>query len=233
VGHVNGKVGIWDWRLQVLVTNLPASTQAAAPLRFLDRRGILLTSDAGRTVQEWDVRTWAKTRTWDLGGEMSRAYAISPDERRGLLVGYDGSVAWLDLETLRSTAGRLDHARLVGVAFSPDGKLFGTASEDGTAKLWRTDTLQEVVGLRGHLLGVHSLAFSPDGRRVATGSNGREAVKLWDVATGQEVLTLEGEGSIFGGVTFSADGTLLGAVNSSGRLHLWRAPSWAEIDSHE
>jgi WD40 repeat protein/serine/threonine protein kinase len=233
VGHADGKVAIWDRQSQVLVTNLPVSIQAAVPVRFLNRRGILLTSDGGQTVQEWEVRTWAKIRTWNFGGEASRAYTVSSDERTGLRVGYDGSVALLDLETLHSTPGRLDHARLAGVAFSPDGRLFGTASEDGTAKLWRTDTLKEVAVLRGHLLGVHSIAFSPDGRRVATGSNGREAIKLWDVATGQEVLTLEGEGSIFSGVTFSADGTLLGAVNSRGQLHLWRAPSWAEIGSHE
>jgi WD40 repeat protein len=232
-GHADGTVGVWDWHGQVLVTNLAVSTQAAVPVRFLDRRGILLTSDAGRAVQEWDVRTWKRIRSWDAGDGESEVYTISPDERTGLRVGYDGSVAFLDLETLRSSPGRVDHARVAGAAFSPDGRLFGTASEDGTAKLWRTDTLEEVAVLRGHLLGVHSIAFSPDGRRVATGSNGREAVKLWDVATGQEVLTLEGEGSIFGGVTFSADGTLLGAVNSSGRLHLWRAPSWAEIDPHE
>jgi WD40 repeat protein/serine/threonine protein kinase len=230
VGRADGTVRIWDRHSQVLVTNLAASGEAAVPVRFLGRRGILLTADAGRTLREWDIQTWKEVRSWQYGGP-SQTYTISTDERIGLQLGYDGSVTFRDLQTGQVTSGRLDHSRAVGVAFTPDGRLFGTASEAGTAKLWHTDTLLEVAVLRGHLLGVHSIAFSPDGKRVATGSNGREAIKLWDVATGQEVLTLEGSGSIFGSTAFSPDGTLLGSVNSSGILHVWRAPSWAEIEA--
>jgi len=54
------------------------------------------------------------------------------------------------------------------------------------------------------------VAFSPDGTRIATGSNGREAVKLWDPESGQEVLTLEGSSSIFRVVSYAWAG--LGAA---------------------
>jgi WD40 repeat protein len=120
--------------------------------------------------------------------------------------------------------------------FSPDGGCFAAASEYGLAKIWETTTLREVASLHGFLSGVHSVAFSPDGRRLATGSGGKEAIKLWDAETHQEVLTLEGRGSLFGrqGPTaFSPDGNVLGSANGNGILHLWRAPSWAEIDAAE
>jgi hypothetical protein len=69
------------------------------------------------------------------------------------------------------------------------------------------------------------VTFSPDGRRLATGSSWKEAVKLWDVETGQELATLEGQGELCTAVMFSADGRAL----SAGKRNLWRAPIWPEI----
>ena len=87
--------------------------------------------------------------------------------------------------------------------------------------------------LKSFRLGSHSVAFSPNGRRLAAGSNGREAVRLWDVGTWQEVLTLSGEGSRFGTLKFSPDGRHLLAINDAGFAHIWTAPSWEEITMEE
>ena len=124
--------------------------------------------------------------------------------------------------------------RLVrGVTFSPDGRLFAAVSELGSAKLWEAPTFQEVATLSGVLQSVDSVAFSPDSKRLAIGSSGIEAIKLWDVGSQEELLTLEGQGSRFYRTAFSPDGNDLGSMNEAGLLHLWRAPSWAEIEAAE
>jgi WD40 repeat protein len=82
-------------------------------------------------------------------------------------------------------------------------------------------------------MGVHSVAFSADGTRLALGSDGREAVKLWDVASLEDVATLGARGSVFLSTKFSPDGNVLGSLNDSGILYLWRAPSWDEINAAE
>ena len=87
--------------------------------------------------------------------------------------------------------------------------MIAASDTSGMVWLWDVATLQPVATLKGFLLGAHSVAFSPDGRRLAAGSNGQEAVKLWDVETRQEVLTLSGEGSLFSGLSFSSDGRYL------------------------
>jgi WD40 repeat protein len=92
-----------------------------------------------------------------------------------------------------------------------------------------------VATLRGYVLAVESVAFSKDGKRLATsGANG--ALKLWDTESWQEVLSLEGPGS--GVLTaFSPDDNAIGTINdinaSCEILNLWRAPSWAEIAAAE
>ena len=77
------------------------------------------------------------------------------------------------------------------------------------------------------------MAFSPDGKRQATGTGAAEAaLHLFDVASWQDVLTLSAEGSIFGSTQFSPDGNMIGTM-AGGILKLWRAPSWAEINAAE
>ena len=86
--------------------------------------------------------------------------------------------------------------------------------------------------VRGYSWGL-SVAFTPDGQRLAIGLNGKRAITLWDMESQQEVLALEGEGSNFWRSESSPDGNVLGSENMKGVLHLWRAPSWAEIDAAE
>ena len=58
-------------------------------------------------------------------------------------------------------------------------------------------------------------------------------MKLWDLVAHRELLSLQGEGQYFMHLTFSPDGNTLVAVSLDGIAHLWRAPSWEEIEAAE
>ena len=73
-------------------------------------------------------------------------------------------------------------------------------------------------------------AFSPDGRRLFSTDRGQEAVKLWDVGTRQELLTLAGTGSYLNAARWSADGDV---ILAGAPWQAWRAPSWEEIAAAE
>jgi WD40 repeat protein len=124
-------------------------------------------------------------------------------------------------------------SRLFVGAFSPDGRYFARTGPMGTVELEDGRTGQSLGKLRGVLQGVHSIAFSPDSRRLAAGSDDREAVKLWDLQSFQELVTLRGESTAFSQTRFSPDGNFLGTMNYKGVLHVWRAPSWAAIEAAE
>jgi WD40 repeat protein/serine/threonine protein kinase len=122
--------------------------------------------------------------------------------------------------------GHTDSVR--GVAFSGDGQLLASASEDRTVKVWAARTGQELRTLRGHNGPVSSVAFSADGQLLASASVDR-TVKVWAARTGQELRTLRGHTQEVYGVTFSGDGQLLASGSADGTVKVWEAQMWQEL----
>jgi WD40 repeat protein len=234
-GSKQGRIRVWDLRQRVLLRELTSGI-APQPFAFLAGGKRLVTADQGDDVhREWDLTTWKETQSWRGAAGLIWACTptFSPDERLCLTLNFGGAGLIKDLTTGGERNLNLNLTHVMGATFSPDGKLFAAASSRGIARLWEATTFQEVATLRGVLQGFDSVAFSPDSKRLAVGSNAMEAIKLWDVESRQDLLTLEGEGSMYYRTAFSPDGNVIGSMNEEGVLLLWRAPSWAEIEAAE
>ncbi len=123
--------------------------------------------------------------------------------------------------------------------FSPDRTLLATVSTDNTCKLFdlRRRSTNAIATLRGHLMSLESVCFSPDGRRLAacTGGSGTigGGIIIWDLESAREVLFLKPHGiSAVVAVRFLPTGDSLLSIDGDG-LHLWRTPSWEEINTAE
>jgi WD40 repeat protein len=116
------------------------------------------------------------------------------------------------------------------LAVSPDGGLVASSNEGGQVRLFDPAKGELIESVHGHLNSAFGIVFSADGRRLISADGGREAVKLWDVSTRQELLTLAGTGSILNGARWSADGDV---ILAGAPWQAWRAPSWEEIAASE
>ncbi|HEY4248689.1 MAG TPA: WD40 repeat domain-containing protein [Lacunisphaera sp.] len=224
-------LAVWDISNGKVKNRISLSHPDMVVDRVFVRRGtVVVYQPNGDFAQEIALADGKVIATWSkLPGIGS---VTTSNDERFTVIGFEaGGFIVQDAETNTRTRVAADYLEPNYGTFSPDGRLFALSSRLGYVRIWETATWKEVGTLRGFINGAGGIAFSPDGKRLATGDgSGSQAVRVWDTASWEEVLTLRAPGSVFNSVSFSPDGNRIMAVSNGGIPHLWTAPSWEEID---
>lgn len=185
----------------------------------------------------WDERVTLCTDAADVA-----ALAFSPSgsvlvaNKRGQIVAWD-----LRREVSQPPLVRVGHeedSAVASFAFTPDGKTLAVGRADGTVQFFAADALDAAsvaqaeaaprLVLQGHLDRVTSVSFSPDNRTLATAS-WDTTVRLWHVASGQELAVFRAHHGKVEAVAFSPDGTVLASGgqrdDDTGEVYLWQGSS--------
>jgi WD40 repeat protein len=127
--------------------------------------------------------------------------------------------------------GAFDHpARVTSAAFSPDGVLLATGSDDSTVRVWSLGSRRLPAEFACGAGAIVSIAFSRDGKTIAAGTY-EGPIQLWNAAAGQQSATLRGHISFVASVAFSPDGRTLASASMDKTIRLWHAPGFEETDA--
>lgn len=206
-------------------TSLEGHTDVIGCVAFSPDSQRLATGSYDRLIKLWDPVTGKLQTT--LRGHNGRVHAVdfAPDGKT-LLSGSDDATMKLWDPAMGTETGTLISSyssSVYGAAFVLDGEAILAGRGSGNVSIWDATTRQERFNLGGPQ--IETLAFSPDGRTLASGYN--QNVKLWDPATGKALATLRGHRFMIRSVAFSPDGKTLVSADGDpwrrepGQVKLW------------
>ncbi len=239
-----GDISLWDLAGERARDRWIASVPDIAAVELIEIAGVFVAKDRLLVAERRDGKNTLLIAKISDSKDVTQ---IPLEEGELILsVSHDGRWA-LTTETRMSGLGRLldldaplkpsieievpGSKGVFGAVLAPSQDFVVVSGEPHVAHLYRLSSGQLLGQLRGQFSGAKGVFFSPDEQRLVTTSIGQDAIMLWDLETNRSVLTLGAEGLHWYRSQFSPDGTLLGSQSTTGIIHIWRAPSWEEIEA--
>ncbi|CUA74489.1 putative WD repeat-containing protein alr3466 [Nostoc sp, PCC 7120] [Rhizoctonia solani] len=197
-----------------------------------------------KTIQLWDTSSVESKRHISSAKHLDTvaSIAFSPDGKCIVSCSLDGKIQLWDAATLVYSAPFGHCAPVNVIGFSPDGRHVVSGSTDMTTRVWEINTYPKPIPtiepittktLVGHSAYVLSVAITPNGTRIVSGSSDK-TVQIWDAQTGAPVGDpLTGHSSKVYSVAVSPDGGRLVSVSEDKSMKLWDIATRTNISSYQ
>jgi len=225
-GGIAGSIRLWDSESGQMLRAIGPLSSPIWELAFSPDGARLASASFNWSSAASSIHLWNTSNgdlVWDYKNDEKHLLVLSVDyspDGKTLAYGTFDSVLILDAEkgTLIKLWPIPNH---VGdLAFSADGRLLATGSDDHLIRLWETSNYELQTTLYGHNHYINGVAFSPDGKLVVSGSHDQR-VGIWDVESGQLLNMMEGHDNAVLRVAINPAGTLIASISWDGTVRLW------------
>jgi WD40 repeat protein/transcriptional regulator with XRE-family HTH domain len=234
-GSIEGKIKLWDVNSGQCLRTLTGYARIINSLAFSPDTALLASGSDNGLIRLWEIKSGECIKT--LQGHISRVWTLAFSPNGNLLAsgGNEGNIKLWDIRSGQCFQTLQGHrGNIWALAFSPDGSRLVSGSLDRTVKLWKIKRSSAkyrnyeeededsncLITLEGHGGWVFSVAFSPDGKLLASGCAGGE-VKLWEASTGEPLETFKLGNSHIYLLKFSPDGKALLGCSEDELVRIW------------
>jgi len=223
------RIRLWDVATGKPIREFPGDAAAFAP----DGKTLASVCRDDEMIRLWDVRTGKAIRQFD--GQQVDLVSISSDGKTLAAAGQGKAVHLWDVATGQERsqlairqAGEGKSPWVASLAFAPDGKMLAAlvavdhnsgVFDSFTIQLWDLPTGKEIRRINELGSSQCWLAFSPNGRMLASG--GGDKALLWDAVTGQQLGRLEGHQGAIKWLAFGPSGNTLASASSDTSVLVW------------
>ncbi len=204
-------------------------------------RQILAASRRNRPVSIWDLATGTRRGSYQPNSRFVEQITFTPDGQSLILRCADAQIRVWRIQGSPGLCRRLTgHSKEAWtLAFSPNGKILASGSDDHTIKLWDVAAGRELLSLPGHESTVTALAFFPDGNRLASVSLD-QTLRIWTLSTdaldghvsARSDLLARYDDRLFA-LALTRDGKHLAVAGDGGTIHIWDMGASREINQFE
>jgi len=212
-------VKVWDVTTHRVKETLRGHKRGVQSVAFSSNGRWLASGDSAGELILWDVTTWRQKIAVRAHKGVIVSVAFSPDGK-WLASGSGDGVIKLWEAPFQGVKASLHTKLLYSLAFSPDSQTLAAGRyNDGCVEFWNLSSRRKIATLHGHTATVNGMAFSTNGRYLATGS-WDDTIRLWDVSSRKTLSTFIGHTNRVTSVAFSPNGKWL-VSGGSDEVKVW------------